>query len=34
MLLTQILPFLDDGPRALLEDFDRAAYAWRDSDGR
>lgn len=31
VLLTQVLPFLDDGPKALLEDFDRAVYAWRDA---
>ncbi len=30
VLMTQVLPFLDDGPKALLEDFDRAVYAWRD----
>jgi methyl acetate hydrolase len=29
VLLTQMLPFLDAGPRALLEDFDRAVYTWR-----
>lgn len=29
VLLTQMLPFSDDGPRALVEDFDRAVYAWR-----
>jgi CubicO group peptidase (beta-lactamase class C family) len=34
VLMTQVLPFLDDGPRALLEDFDRAVYAWRDADAR
>jgi CubicO group peptidase (beta-lactamase class C family) len=30
VLMTQMLPFLDDGPQALVEDFDRAVYAWRD----
>jgi methyl acetate hydrolase len=34
LLLTQILPCLDDAPRALVEDFDRAVYAWRDAQGR
>ena len=34
VLLTQVLPFLDDGPKALLEDFDRAVYAWRDAETR
>jgi len=34
VLMTQVLPFLDDGPKALLEDFDRAVYAWRDADAR
>jgi CubicO group peptidase (beta-lactamase class C family) len=29
-LMTQMLPFLDDGPKALMDDFDRAVYAWRD----
>ena len=29
VLMTQMLPGLDDGPRTLLEDFDRAVYAWR-----
>jgi CubicO group peptidase (beta-lactamase class C family) len=28
VLMTQMLPFLDDGPARLLEDFDRAVYAW------
>lgn len=31
VLLTQMSPFLDDGPRTLMEDFDRAVYAWRDA---
>jgi len=30
VLMTQMLPFLDDGPQALIRDFDRAVYAWRD----
>ncbi len=34
VLMTQVLPFLDDGPKALLEDFDRAVYAWRDAEAR
>jgi CubicO group peptidase (beta-lactamase class C family) len=29
VLLSQMLPGLDPGPRKLLEDFDRAVYAWR-----
>jgi CubicO group peptidase (beta-lactamase class C family) len=29
VLMTQMLPGLDLGPLALLEDFDRAVYAWR-----
>jgi methyl acetate hydrolase len=29
VLMTQMLPGLDPGPRQLLEDFDRAVYAWR-----
>ena len=28
VLMSQMAPFLDDGPRALLEDFDRAVYDW------
>jgi len=34
VLMTQVLPFLDDGPQALLENFDRAVYAWRDGEAR
>jgi CubicO group peptidase (beta-lactamase class C family) len=30
VLMMQLLPFLDDGPQALVNDFDRAVYAWRD----
>jgi CubicO group peptidase (beta-lactamase class C family) len=30
VLMTQMLPFLEDGPQALVNDFDRAVYAWRD----
>ncbi len=26
--MTQMLPGLDPGPAKLLEDFDRAVYAW------
>jgi methyl acetate hydrolase len=29
VLMTQMLPFLDEGPRNLVEDFDRAVYASR-----
>jgi len=29
VLLTQMLPFLDPGPRTLLEEFERAVYKWR-----
>ena len=29
VLMTQLLPFLDPGPKKLLEDFDRAVYAWK-----
>jgi CubicO group peptidase (beta-lactamase class C family) len=29
VLLTQMVPFLDRGPMKLVEDFDRAVYAWR-----
>lgn len=31
VLMTQMLPALDPGPRQLLEDFDRAVYAQRSS---
>jgi CubicO group peptidase (beta-lactamase class C family) len=31
VLMTQMSPGLDEGPRTLLEDFDRAVYAWRDA---
>src|SRR5260370_21287554 len=34
VLMTQVLPLLDDGPNALLEDFDRAVYALRDAEAR
>jgi len=34
VLMTQMLPFLDDGPKALIDDFDRAVYAWRDGPAR
>lgn len=30
VLMTQMLPFLDDGPKAVMDDFERAVYAWRD----
>src|SRR5262249_1686197 len=29
VLMTQMSPFLDDGPAKLLEQFDGAVYAWR-----
>jgi CubicO group peptidase (beta-lactamase class C family) len=29
VLMTQMLPGMDDGPRTLLEEFDQAVYAWR-----
>jgi methyl acetate hydrolase len=29
VLMTQMLPGLDPGPKQLLEDFDRAVYAWK-----
>jgi methyl acetate hydrolase len=29
VLMTQMLPGMDPGPAKLLEDFDRAVYAWR-----
>ena len=34
VLMTQLLPFLDDGSKALVDDFDRAVYAWRDGEAR
>ena len=34
VLMTQMLPFFEDGPQALLYDFDRAVYAWRDASPR
>jgi CubicO group peptidase (beta-lactamase class C family) len=34
VLMSQMLPGLDAGPRKLLEDFDRAVYAWRARPGR
>jgi CubicO group peptidase (beta-lactamase class C family) len=34
VLMTQMLPFLDDGPQALVDDFDRAVYAWRDASAQ
>jgi CubicO group peptidase (beta-lactamase class C family) len=30
VLMTQMSPGLDDGPRTLLEEFDRAVYRWRE----
>jgi len=29
VVMTQMSPGLDDGPRKLLEQFDGAVYAWR-----
>jgi len=29
VLMTEMLPGLDPGPAKLLEEFDRAVYAWR-----
>jgi hypothetical protein len=29
VLMTQMLPFLEPGPQALVNDFDRAVYEWR-----
>jgi CubicO group peptidase (beta-lactamase class C family) len=34
VFMTQMLPFLDDGPKALMDDFDRAVYAWRDGSAQ
>jgi len=34
VLMTQMLPFLDDGPQALMDDFGRAVYAWRDASAQ
>lgn len=34
VLMTQMLPFFEDGPQALMDDFDRAVYAWRDGSAR
>ncbi len=34
VLMTQMLPFLDPGPSKLVEDFDRAVYAWRAGQAR
>ncbi len=31
VLIVQMLPFLEDGPAEVVNDFDRAVYAWRDS---
>jgi methyl acetate hydrolase len=31
LLMTQMLPFFEGGPQALVNDFDRAVYAWRDA---
>jgi len=33
VLMSQMMPGMDPGPRKLLEDFDRAVYAWRGSRG-
>jgi CubicO group peptidase (beta-lactamase class C family) len=34
VLMTQMLPFFEDGPQALVYDFDRAVYAWREAPAR
>jgi methyl acetate hydrolase len=34
VLMTQVLPFFEDGPQALMNDFDRAVYAWREAPAR
>jgi CubicO group peptidase (beta-lactamase class C family) len=34
VVVTQMLPFLEDGPRALVDDFERAVYAWHASAAR
>ena len=31
VFITQMLPFLEDGPSQVVNDFDRAVYEWRDS---
>jgi len=31
VVLTQMMPFLDDGLARLVDDFDRAVYAWRSA---
>jgi CubicO group peptidase (beta-lactamase class C family) len=31
VFLTQMLPFGEDGPLSLVNDFDRAVYVWRDA---
>ena len=34
VLMTQVLPFAEDGPQALVKDFDRAVYAWREAPSK
>jgi methyl acetate hydrolase len=34
VLMSQSLPFLEPGPNKLLDDFDRAVYAWRAQSSR
>ena len=34
VVLSQSLPFLEPGPKKLLDDFDRAVYAWRVQSSR
>ena len=34
VLMTQMMPGLDEGPRKLLEDFDRAVYAGHAATAR
>lgn len=34
VVMSQSLPFLEPGPKKLLDDFDRAVYAWRGQSSR
>jgi methyl acetate hydrolase len=34
VVMTQMLPFFEDGPRALIRDFDRAVYTWLDASAK
>src|SRR5262245_35017642 len=33
VFMTQVLPFLEDGPQAARDEFERAVYDWRDASG-